>query len=298
MIERAIENWLTNTNERNYQIAFCQVLLQTGHRIIYVSRHGAMEQGKDLITIGSDGDCYAYQLKTGNIDLGRWRQILGEIKELMELPVVHPSVDKTKVHKSYIVTNGDISDEVRIQIDQINDDNQRKCRGYSYLDLINGQTLLQEFIDAQGEFLPTELKHFDLFLNLFLADGTDFLLKEKYFDFFDTIFSNIPNQKSNAVHAISSSIIIASYLLSPYQIKNNHYAQFEAWTSLAACIVRYARRVGLEEEDWTDSLSLMMSQINENLFYLRKKPYRGRIFSKGIGWEMVDLFIVQEQQLF
>ena len=40
MIARATENWLTSTNERNYQAAFCQTLMHKGHKLIYISRYG------------------------------------------------------------------------------------------------------------------------------------------------------------------------------------------------------------------------------------------------------------------
>jgi hypothetical protein len=43
VIERAIENWLTRTNERNYQAALCQVLMHQGHRVLHSSVHGPME---------------------------------------------------------------------------------------------------------------------------------------------------------------------------------------------------------------------------------------------------------------
>jgi hypothetical protein len=114
----------------------------------------------------------------------------------MELPVVHPSVDKSKLHKAFLVSNGEITDEVRIQIDQINEDNQRKGRQYSYLDVINGKRLLKEFIDAEGGFIPKEVEDFYLFLKLFLADGTDCLPKEKYFEFLTKSFSGSPWAKS------------------------------------------------------------------------------------------------------
>ncbi len=42
MIERAIENWLTKTNERNYQAAFCQVLMHQGEAFMvgeYLGEH-------------------------------------------------------------------------------------------------------------------------------------------------------------------------------------------------------------------------------------------------------------------
>ena len=45
-------------------------------------------------------------LKTGNIDLKTWREIRGEIEELIQLPIVHPSVPKEDGHSSYLVCNG------------------------------------------------------------------------------------------------------------------------------------------------------------------------------------------------
>lgn len=126
MLERAIENWLTNTNERSYQLAFCHLLIREGHKVLHVSSHRSLEQGKDIITIDSEGQCCAYQLKIGDINIPAWRNIREEVRELMELPVVHPSVDKVRIHKSFLVTNGEIGDEVRVQIDQMNDDNVRR----------------------------------------------------------------------------------------------------------------------------------------------------------------------------
>jgi hypothetical protein len=75
MIESAIANWLTKTNERNYQIPYCQVLLAKGQRVLYASTHRPMEQGKDIITVDDNGTYHAYQLKTGNIDQKTFRMI-------------------------------------------------------------------------------------------------------------------------------------------------------------------------------------------------------------------------------
>jgi 23S rRNA pseudouridine2457 synthase len=52
--------------------------------------------------------------KSAIIDSERF--ILGEVRELMELPIVHPSVDKSKIHKSFLVTNGEITDEAIAQL--------------------------------------------------------------------------------------------------------------------------------------------------------------------------------------
>ena len=157
MIVRAIENWLTRTNERNYQAALCQVLMHQGHRVLHSSVHGPMEQGKDIITIGPDGECHAYQNKTGDIGLTEWRGISGEIQELVELPVDYPGVDKSKPHRAHLVTNGSITDPVRTQINDRNEDNVRKDRRYAPLEVIAGDSLLKSFVDAQGRFVPREL---------------------------------------------------------------------------------------------------------------------------------------------
>lgn len=282
MIERAIENWLINAGERNYQIPFCQVLLSKGHKVIYVSSHRPMEQGKDIVTIDNEDNYCAYQLKTGKLDIPTWRRISGEIEELIELPIIHPSVDKSKPWKSFLVTNGEVIDEVRIQIDQRNDDNLRRQRGYSYLDIIDGHTLLGEFINSQGNFIPRKLEDFDAFLRLFLADGTDYLPKAKFFEFLNnTVLVNISNRQSDPIDAISSSVIITGYLLSPYQIQENHYALFEAWTALGACIVRHAEKSGIGKEDWIDSFRLVNFEIIRNLSLLKEETLARKDFLEG-----------------
>ena len=181
MIERAIENWLTKTNERNYQAAYCQVLMHQGHRVLFSSSHGPMEQGKDIITLGPDGWCHAYQTKTGDIGLAEWRSIAGEIQELIELPVDYPGVDKTQIHRAYLVTNGSIKDPVRVQITDRNEDNERKNRQYAQLDVIARDSLLKSFVDAQGRFVPHELPDMRAFLELYLDDGRGMLHKDKLF---------------------------------------------------------------------------------------------------------------------
>lgn len=282
MIERAIENWLINTTERNYQAPFCQVLLRRGHKVIFSSSHGPMEQGKDVVTIDNTGNCCCYQLKSGKINLNRWREIRPQVMELITLPFKHSSIDKKKVHKSFLVTNRAVTDTVIIQIDEMNEDNKRKGRKYSYLDIINGQTLLKKFIDAQGEFIPKALEDFYSFLKLFLGDGTDFLPKDKYFDFLNNaIFKTTPTQKSNAINAISSSVVITAYLLNTYQIHKNYYAIFEGWTSLVACIVRYAQRAMLKRENWNDSLNLIASEIVRNLSLLKEETLGKKYLVEG-----------------
>ena len=73
MLERVIENWLDKATERTFQKPYCYMLSAEGHTIIHLTRHGAMELGKDIITIAPDGTPCAFQLKTGDISLAKWR---------------------------------------------------------------------------------------------------------------------------------------------------------------------------------------------------------------------------------
>ena len=113
MIERVIENWLANVNEREYQIPFCQLLAAEGETVIYVSKHGPAELGKDVVTIDSFGLPKCYQLKRGDVGLASWRTFSGEIDQLVEIDPNNPSIPlNAKRHEPFFVTSENISDPV------------------------------------------------------------------------------------------------------------------------------------------------------------------------------------------
>jgi hypothetical protein len=282
VIERAIESWLTKTNERNYQAAFCQVLLHQGHRVLHSSSHGPMEQGKDIITIGPDGNYHAFQTKTGDIGLSDWRGIAGEIQELVELPIDYPGVDKARGHRAYLVANGKISDPVRNQISDRNEDNLRKQRQYAPLEVIGLDSLLKMFIDAQGRFVPRELPDMRTFLELFLQDGRTMLPKQRLFATLETtVFGETPKRPSGAIDAVTSSLIIVSYLLNSFEQSGNYYAMAEGWSILAASISRFAARNTVPPEAWRGSLDLVMAEMEANLAALRNDALSRIDFLEG-----------------
>ena len=49
MHERLVEDWLIRSNERGFEIPFCHLLVGEGHRVVHLTRHGEMEQGKDIL---------------------------------------------------------------------------------------------------------------------------------------------------------------------------------------------------------------------------------------------------------
>jgi len=288
MIERAIENWLINTNEENYQLPFCHLLLNKGYQIIYISKHGPFERGKDIIAVNTEGENCAYQLKTRNIDTDDWREIKGEIDELVELIPRIPNFPGNTLHKCYIVTNGDVADPVKDQIDSRNRDNIEKKRKYPKLDIIDLNILLNDFIAAQKHFLPEKISDFRSFLNMLTADGKDMLDKDNFAHFLNnTIFSNLNNSKQAVTNTIYSSVIITSYLLQPFQESKNYYALFEAWVILYASIIRYHVKNKAKLKKIKNCLNLILDEIiiclellnNETIN--RKNLLEGKILADG-----------------
>lgn len=128
MKERLIEHWLDNVNERTYQPAFLQMLSGEGHRLIHSTRHMAIEFGKDVVSIDSNGTPCAFQLK-GNpgarLTLNQFREIHAQIVELIEQPIIYPGIPKTP-HKCFLVTNGEIEEEVQRAVDDLNRGYERR----------------------------------------------------------------------------------------------------------------------------------------------------------------------------
>ncbi|OEC84390.1 MULTISPECIES: hypothetical protein [Methanobacterium] len=278
MIEKAIENWLINTNEINYLVAFCQVLLNEGHHVF--KTHGPLEHGKDVISIDSNNNYFAFQLKGGDINTTEYGKIKSQIDELVEISIDHPSFDPDKLHKSYLVTNGLVDSFANEKINKYNKEYVK--RGYEKLNICDKNNLLKIFIDAQGKFIPKEFDDFYLFLDLLTLDGKDFLPKEQFLDFLDhIIFKKIPKRKSDRSNAISSSLIIVSYLLDPFQRENNYYALFEAWTCLASSVIRFVERTKLKEELWIESFNLILSEIERNLLLLKEEILSKTDFAEG-----------------
>ncbi|WJI09503.1 hypothetical protein FGU46_05050 [Methanobacterium sp. CWC-01] len=277
MIEKAIENWLTKTNETNYRAAFFQVLLNEYELV--KNTHGPLEDGKDIIAIDSDGNYHAFQLKSGNMNLTDWRNIKSQIDELVEIPINHPSFKPGQTHQSHLVMNGVVNSYA---ISKINGHNSSYVsRGYNELKIIDIHELLKMFKKAQGKFIPQEFDDFSLFLGLLNSDGRDLLPKDQFIDFLDQIiFSRDMVRESDKINAVSSSLIIVSYLLDPFQNKENYFALFEAWTCLAASIMRFAHKSGLKDK-WEESVELIMLEIKRNLSLLQDEVLEKKDFFEG-----------------
>ncbi|MFP4402385.1 MAG: hypothetical protein ACLFPL_04080 [Candidatus Nanoarchaeia archaeon] len=261
ILERAIENWLIKTNERSYQIPFCQILIAKGYDILYISPHGVLEFGKDIIAISPEGETICYQLKGGDLSLSDWNKYLREVYDLIDLKCKHPNVNKDKPHLSYIVTNGTIKDNVFARIDALNDTNTH----YSKLKYIDKDIMLKMFLESNTKFLPQTFEDWGEFLSFFTLDGKDFFPKEKYFNFLKrNILIKTGKQISSFKNTIFSSVILTSYVLQNFQDSKNHYAQIEAWTILYSSLISFIEEHKIKNnKEIKKSLEIIQNEILE-----------------------------------
>ena len=192
LLERIIENWLDKAGEKTFQDAFCAMLAAEGHTIIHLTRHCAMELGKDILTIGPDGIPCAYQLKGnpgGKLSISQWRdEVSAQVFDLVVGRIVHPALDASLPHhKAFLVTNGDLSEEVSRAIDDMNRKWSDQGQPLKLDVIVRGQLL--SGAKALGTSLwPSELLDTKTLLELYLTDGNSPLLKDKLVVLFESIF--------------------------------------------------------------------------------------------------------------
>jgi hypothetical protein len=280
VIERVIENWLDNTTEREYELAFCQVLVSKRYKIVSKSSHGPGEHGKDLICMDPLGWYRAYQLKTGNINLQSWRKIRGEIEELVELPIEHPNIPNESQFVPYLVTNGQITSDVRHQIVQYNATWHRRCG--RQLELIERGPLLQDFLELHKTLLPVEPVDFERFLRLFLADRFEFLDKPQFSKFVEKLLpldEAVPRAKLSRV--FSSAAVLAAYVLGSYGRARNHHAQAEGWVLTIGHLLLLAEYFPTYKDIWNRTLALCLEAWEDSVSELSKEALSSTDWAEG-----------------
>ncbi len=265
MIERVVENWLAKANERTFQLPFCHALSLEGHTVLHLSRHCGMEMGKDVITIAPDGIPCAYQLKGahgGKIGLKKWRdEISKQIVDLALGKVVHPSVSSTKAHRSYLVVNGELEEEVIRAIDDFNRAHPR----HRIRTILMGE-LFRMFKKLQTNFWPPDIPQTKTLIEMFLMTGRETLPKDKLAPLLESALSLHGKQKptvQEAGRAIANAAILNALATSSFSNADNHAAEFEAWTICAACILAAAERWNLPPKVWKGEFDIaLMSMLN------------------------------------
>ena len=272
MLERVIENWLDKATELSYQTPFCYMLSAEGHAIIHLTRHSAMEMGKDIITIAPDGTPCAFQLKAGNISLAKWRQeISPQIDDLVVGQINHPSVDNSKHHRSYLVTNGNIHEEVGRAIDDRNRTWANQGQPYLHLKTIVRGQLIEKAKGLEDDLWPTELTDIRTLLEMFLETGQGVLPKEKLVSLFESTFPLKPldnDSEPSKIHCervIASAAILCAIATSSFSNEKNHVAEIEAWVLYISYVLALVEQWELSDTVYKDEFEIATQLIYNSL---------------------------------
>ena len=269
MLERIIENWLDNASERSFQQPYRYILSSEGHTIIHPTRHSAMEMGKDIITIGPDGIPCAFQLKSGNISLAKWRNEVGsQTDDLVCGQINHASVDPSQHHKSYLVTNGNIEEEVSRAIDDRNRAWASQNQSYRCLQTIVRGELFEKAKRLGIDLWPSELTDVKTLLEMFLENGKGILPKEKLASLFEAAFlldaENAPS-RSRCKRMIASTGLLCAIATSSFTNENNHVAEIEAWMLYIAYVFALVERWELSGNIYKDELEIATQSLYNSL---------------------------------
>jgi hypothetical protein len=259
-LEKTVEHWLASVNELGYLLPFCQLLLSEGFSICHVSRQNAFEQGKDIIALDRDGIPCAFQLKGGNITNARWRsEVWPEIEELINYQIIHPSVDPNKPHKSYLATNGELEDTVRLGIVNLNGGKWKDTP----LKVITRGQLLRKFVELSGTFIPQEVSDYKTFLDLYFSDGRELVDEQKYSGFIKTILrlEEESLSKEERKRNIAASVLYTSYIISPFKKEANHISIAQTLSILSAYILAIVEHYDLDDRYWKDSFEIIWKEL-------------------------------------
>lgn len=201
-----------------------------------------------------------FQLKGNNITNKRWRdEVKGEIEALRDLSIVHPSIGKSANHRSFLVTNGELEDTVRFEIENLNSGKWRN----DPLFVITYGELLERFIKISGGFAPQKIKDYKSFLDLYFSDGRE-LIDEKRFSEFITDVLRLDNDrlsKEERKRSISAGVLFTGYLISIFKKQENHVSVVQTLSLLSAHVFAVAERYKLSDKYWLDSFHIVWNEM-------------------------------------
>lgn len=298
MIERIIENWLIKSSERTYQVPFCFLLQQEGKTVIHLTRHTAMEHGKDVIAIDNDGQPHAYQLKgvSGkHFTLSDWQNIINQIFQLVLTPITHPSVQSQQYHKSYLVINGDMNEEVQHAIYAWNQQHEKNGFPQYRLEVIVKGQILKMALKQKDYLIPSELVDIKNLLELYLYNGKEFLDKAKFSHLLNSVLNNMPPKSNNESSRLASSTaLLCSLAISSYADEDNHLAIIEAWVIYIFSILRHCELYERDLKQYKNEVDLAKKIITNALLNLYAECKQNPELIQGNP--LLDAFVLKHRK--
>ena len=280
VVEKVLEHWLANSTERAFQAPFAFLLFSAGYTVLHITRHSSMELGKDIIAVDPERRLCCFQLKTadrGRIGISQWRGFRSQLLDLVTLPPVHPSIPKglrNVPHRSFLVTNGEIDEEVSRAIDDWNRDLRRRQSSSNGLQTIVGGEILRMALETMNTVWPSELLDMKSVFELIVENGRSRFPKEKFAKLLEHVLEYASTGKvslSKALRLVASASMVASLALSTFSRLDNYVAEVDCWSLYLFTVMSYVLRKGFAIDKISDSVELAVSCIMESLLSLAEE---------------------------
>jgi hypothetical protein len=276
--ERLIEGWLDSASERSYQAPFCQMLVAEGYRILHSTRHSSIELGKDVVAVHPKGSACAYQLKGqpgGRLTLHAFREIQGQLRELTDIALPFSGHQKTQ-HRSFLVTNGYVEEEVRLAIEGMNAGNANSGYPDRRLEVIQRGDLLQMAQRLGASLWPTEIQGTHALLQMLVDEGDGPFPVERATSMLADMLGLGPvKQKWRAPELrrrITSAALLTSLSLQNFEARQNHLATAVAWVVFSVSAIAACERLELSvQRNAAASISVAMEAAKDALIDLTKE---------------------------
>lgn len=259
-LQRAVEYWLNAANELGYQPLFCSWLSTQGYKVKYSIKSTVIEQGKDVVAVNTKGIPCAYQLKGGDINTKRWRtEVKPEIEAMMDIPIHHPSIDPNMPHISYLITNGEINDAVRLEITGYN---EKKWKSAPLKYLTKGDLLIN-FQEMANGITPKNVQSYKTLMDLIFADGEGTPDLEKIHNFLQEILkvNDKKRPKAQRERDIAAGILYVTMIAGPYRKSGNHYSVINIMVVLLSLIFYVVDSYELADRYWIKSYEIVWGDI-------------------------------------
>jgi hypothetical protein len=298
VLEKLVENWLDSASERSYQPAFCQMLLAEGHTVLHSTRHAQIEFGKDVISIAPHHAPCAFQLKgnpAGRLTLAQFDGIRPQIMALVTQPIVYPGISTNRRHRSYLVTNGEIDEEVHRAVDDLNRSFKQQGYGADALRLWSRGRLLEMATRLGSNLWPAELENLNSLLELLVHSGGDQFPHAKFHNLLTTIYSLAPTttrplKRTELQRRIPSAALLTATSLRNFVLKENHWAAMTAWTMFAAYTIAALEKHRVDRVVGIASIALARVAIRDALASLCTEVENNRRIAPSGGLEIGPIY--------
>jgi hypothetical protein len=220
------------------------------------------------------------------LTLSQYREIKPQLDEMLNQHIEHPSIPKDVPHRSYLVTNGRIEEEVTLAISQGNATNARDGYPKRELKTIAREQLLGWAIELESSLWPSELSELRTLLEILTHKGDELFPVEKFHKLLAALLKLDPSDSDHIGEPefrrrLSSAALLTAVAVKPFCEKANNWAVASAWVTFSVYAIACASKYRRSDKVVSQSLDMAAEAIWHSLSELLAEAHK----RDGRYWE-------------